>query len=157
MKLQKCVTMSVFSKFKLAKTLILLILSSQVSYGQSTLVTIAEDPFATTSSLSNTNEFNFNDLETGFNYNLAWDNVGSFDQVYVRSANKYGGAIDENTGLGSNYSYVKNAYNIQNSTLTLDTPSSYFGMWWSAGDSSNLLTFYNDDQIVSQYSTASMF
>ena len=121
------------------------------------MVTIAEDPFATTSSLTNTNEFDFNELTLGFNYNVDWDGVGSFDQIYVKNANRYGGALDESTGEGSPYSYVKKAFNIEHSTLTLDAPSSYFGMWWSAGDSANLLTFYNNENIVAQYSTASMF
>ena len=43
------------------------------------------------------------------------------------------------------------------STLTLDENSSYFGFWWSAGDPNNRLTFYNDDEIVAQYTTQSMF
>jgi len=123
----------------------------------STLVTIAEDPFATRSSLSNTDEFDFNSLSTGFNYNVEWSGVGTFDKIYVRDANQYGGAVDETTGQGSRFSFVRTAYGIQSSTLNLNTSSSYFGMWWSAGDSNNLLTFYDGDAIVAQYSTGSMF
>lgn len=37
-------------------------------------------------------------------------------------------------------------------TLTLDEPQTYFGLWWSAGNGSNYLNFYSDDQLVGSFS-----
>ena len=45
----------------------ILVLMTHTTYAQSTLVTIAEDSFATNSSLSNTEVFDFNDLPYGLN------------------------------------------------------------------------------------------
>jgi hypothetical protein len=38
--------------------------------------------------------------------------------------------------------------------LTLNSPSNYFGFWWSAGDASNVLTFYSAGQLVATFTTA---
>ncbi|WP_075087124.1 hypothetical protein [Verrucomicrobium spinosum] len=45
---------------------------------------------------------------------------------------------------------------VNQSTLTFDTASAYFGMWWSAGDAQNVLTFYLGDSIVSKFTTGSL-
>ncbi|MEO0797144.1 MAG: hypothetical protein AAFX93_18475 [Verrucomicrobiota bacterium] len=128
---------------------------SQVN-AQSTLVTIAEDPTQTTSSLSNTDVFDFNDLALGINNNVNWAGVGTFDTLEIANPNVWGGALDLTTGEASQFSWQRNK-TINTSTLFLDTPSSYFGFWWSAGDYNNQLSFYSGDQLLSQYTTASMF
>lgn len=110
----------------------------------------------TTSSLSNSNVFDFNDLGVGFNYDVSMDGVGSFDQVFVANPNVWGGAVDSSTGSASKFSWVGNKWS-PTTTLSLSSPSSYFGFWWSAGDASNLLTFYSGADVVAQYTTASMF
>lgn len=145
------------SKF-LTKTIVsgTMLLFTQLLYAQSTLVTITEDATATTSSLSNTDLYDFNDLSNGLNSNVSWDGVGSFDSLYVAPANVWGGAIDESTGQASKFSWQGTNWTPK-STLTLNENSSYFGFWWSAGDKNNQLTFYNDDAIVAQYTTQSMF
>lgn len=125
--------------------------------GQGILVTIYEDAGLQASTLSNVDVFTFNNFSTGLHTNVVWDGVGSFDKIYVLNANVYGGAMNESTGQRSRFSTVQRSRNIEVSTLTLDTPSSYFGMWWSAGDPANVLTFYNDDQLIAQFTTSSMF
>lgn len=124
---------------------------------QSILVTIYEDAGQQSSSLTDVDVFTFNDFSTGLHTNVVWDSVGSFDQIYVLNANRYGGAMDESTGQRSKFSTVQTSRGIEVSTLTLDNYSSYFGMWWSAGDPANVLTFYNDDQLIAQFTTSSMF
>lgn len=110
----------------------------------------------TTSALDNTNVFDFNDLGTGFNYDVSMDGVGSFDQVFVSNPNVWGGAVDSSTGNASKFSWVGTSWS-PTTTLSLNSPSSYFGFWWSAGDPTNLLTFYSGADVVAQYTTASMF
>ncbi|MDB6069531.1 MAG: hypothetical protein JWL81_702 [Verrucomicrobiales bacterium] len=122
----------------------------------SVIVTYAENPEANLSSLSGTQVFNFDSLKTGVNKNVAWGGVGSFDQLYVKGADSYGGAADATNPNGTKYSLQGAGTAVLNSTLLLDTPSSYFGMWWSAGDSKNVLDFYRGDTLVSTFNTASL-
>lgn len=141
---------------QVAGVAILFALAPISAVAQTVLVTIAEDSAQTTSSLSNTDVFTFNDLSRGFNYDVNWNGVGTFDQLYVSNANVWGGAVDQNTGTASQFSWQGSRW-AQTSTLQLIEASSYFGMWWSAGDPNNQLTFYSGDSIVSQYTTGSMF
>ena len=133
------------------------LLASLQTKAQGILVTIYENAGQQSSTLSNVDVFTFNDFSTGLHTNIVWDSVGSFDQIYVLNANRYGGAMNESTGQRSRFSTVQRSRNIEVSTLTLDNHSSYFGMWWSAGDPANVLTFYNNNELVAQFSTASMF
>jgi hypothetical protein len=136
---------------------IFFLLTSLQAKAQGILVTIYENAGLQSSTLSNVDVFTFNDFSTGLHTNIVWDSVGSFDQIYVLNANRYGGAMNESTGQRSRFSTVQRSRNIEVSTLTLDNHSSYFGMWWSAGDPANVLTFYNNNELVAQFSTASMF
>lgn len=122
----------------------------------SVIITFAENPDRTTSSLANTQVFDFNSLKTGVNKNVAWQGVGSFDQLYVKAADSYGGAADASNTKGSLYSLQGAGTSVLSSTLKLDSGSAYFGMWWSAGDSKNVLRFYNGDTLVSQFSTSNL-
>jgi hypothetical protein len=137
-------------------SIIINILLTHDTGAQSTLVTIAEDPSQTTSSLQNSDVFNFNSLPTGYSYDVSWSGVGSFDELYISNANVWGGAVDESTGAGSQFSWQGNNW-AQTSTLSLNESSSYFGLWWSAGDANNQLSFYSGDSLVAQYTTSSMF
>ncbi|WP_018969396.1 hypothetical protein [Rubritalea marina] len=120
------------------------------------LLVSVSDAGQTTSALDNTNVFDFNDLSTGYNYDVSMEGVGSFDQLFISNANVWGGAVDESTGQASKFSWVGNRWS-NTTTLSLNSPSSYFGFWWSAGDASNLLTFYSGADVVAEYTTASMF
>ena len=133
-----------------------LALSAAMSAGAATLVTYMENPDALNSSLSGTQVFDFNDLAVGLNTDVNWSGVGSFDRLYVKSPDRYGGATDAANPNGSRYSVQGAGTSVSTATLSLDSPSAYFGMWWSAGDPSNILSFYYQNELVAQYTTASL-
>ncbi|MBW4588806.1 PEP-CTERM sorting domain-containing protein [Aetokthonos hydrillicola Thurmond2011] len=102
---------------------------------------------------------NFDDptLKTGYNAaGFDWYNggtkIGSYTKTLIVNADQYGGAggtgkyFDVDTTRSSNGQTV--------STLTLNTPQSYFGLWWSAGDASNVLTFLSGNKVVQTITTA---
>lgn len=120
------------------------------------IITYAENPESNLSSLANTSVFTFDNLSTGVSKNVSWSGVGTFDQLYVKSADTYGGAADATNPNGTNYSLQGAGTGVLSSTLTLNTDSSYFGMWWSAGDASNVLQFYEGSQLVGTFTTASL-
>lgn len=122
----------------------------------SVIITYAEDPSANLSSLSKTQVFNFNNTATGKNSNVSWNGVGTFNQLYVKNADAYGGAADAQNPNGSRYSLQGAGSGVLASTLTLDSASSYFGMWWSAGDAKNVLEFYNGDALMGRFTTDSL-
>ncbi|MEH2309166.1 Npun_F0296 family exosortase-dependent surface protein [Nostoc sp.] len=89
---------------------------------------------------------------TGFQWNNGATNIGSYQNTLVMNAEQYGGAggtdkyFDVDTNRSGNGQKV--------STLNLTTPQSYFGLWWSAGDASNVLTFLSQGQVVYTMTTA---
>jgi hypothetical protein len=129
------------------------------------VVTYAEQPGVESSTLSGTSVENFNSLTAGDKYtNLAWTDgtttVGTFNSVYISAANQYGGATGTGYLNGSNYAVesasVGGANHVAASTLTLTTPSAYFGFWWSAGDANNEVQFFNGSTLVAQFTTATL-
>jgi hypothetical protein len=122
------------------------------------IVTYAEDPWDVNSQLSGTSVYDFNSLavvsgsQTEYT-NVVWDGVGTFDRLLVHKADRYGGAVDEENPNGSNYA-VQGLGTAGSTTLTFTTPNAYFGLWWSAGDASNILSFYDENGVlVAQFST----
>lgn len=112
------------------------------------------------STLSGTTVENFNSLSIGANYNVN-TGFGTINQVDVIAANQYGGApvssgpslyAVQTAGAGE----IGHATPITTTTLTLTTPSQYFGMYWSAGDAHNYLNFYNGSTLVGSFSTQSL-
>ncbi len=89
----------------------------------------------------------------GVTNNYQWiDNgklIGTYDQISVRTADSYGGAIDPSSNGGSsNYLTVdpnSSLGGLIQTTLTFEEDQKYFGMWWSAGDTKNRLAFYDGD------------
>jgi len=120
------------------------------------IVTYAEDPALNLSSLTGAQVFDFNGLKTGTSKDVTWKGVGSFDQLYISRADSYGGAADEKNKKGSLYSLQGAGAPVTSTTLQLDIASSYFGMWWSAGDSQNMLNFYQADNLVGTFTTSSL-
>ena len=120
------------------------------------IVTYAEDPNLTVSSLTGTQVFDFNSMKIGTNTNVVWEGVGTFDQLYIKSADAYGGAADATNPNGSRYSVQGAGTPVTSTTLQLDIASSYFGMWWSAGDPRNVLTFFSGDTLVGSFTTSSL-
>lgn len=122
----------------------------------SVVITYAEDANAYQSSLSGTSIFDFNNLSTGTNTNVEWSGVGTFDKLYIKKSDAYGGAPDAANPNGSKYSLQGAGVPVLTSSLFLAQDSSYFGMWWSAGDARNVLSFYDGDNLVSRFTTASL-
>jgi hypothetical protein len=120
------------------------------------VITYAEDPGAVNSSLIGTDVFTFDTLKTGLNQKVVWNGVGTFDQLFIKNADAYGGAASELYPNGSRYSVQGAGTSVIASTLKLDEASSYFGLWWSAGDSKNVLQFFNGDALVAQFTTDSL-
>lgn len=125
------------------------------------IVTYAENPNSVTSSLPNTSRYSFNDLAVNAkNTNVVWSGVGTFDAIYVKSADQYGGAVDPGYANGSPYavqsSSIGGSSKVPTTTLTLNEAHAYFGLWWSAGDATNVLGFYNGNTLVAQFTTASL-
>ncbi len=94
----------------------------------------------------------FNAVVSGNTSSLIATAVGNYisgGEFRVQSADQYGGAN------GSKYM----VFGVQSGsgapvTLTLPGLQSYFGFWWSAGDSNNGLTFYKGDTLLARFSTA---
>lgn len=89
---------------------------------------------------------------------LVWPGIGTTDVACVsKTPSQYGGASTEDSvpttgGMGTNYAWVENF----SLTLTLDEPSTYFGLWWSAGNDQNYIDFYDDDQLLGSFSCATL-
>ena len=60
--------------------------------------------------------------------------IGTYANATVSAADVFGGAF------GTDYLDITGT---QVTTLTLNSPQKYFGMWWSAGDANDLLTLYD--------------
>jgi len=133
----------------------LVILGASSARANGVLLTYAEDPGIQTSSLADTAYISFDNLSAGSNKNLVWSGVGTYDSAYILNADQYGGAggtgkyIVQSTSIGGS-----NA--VPTTKLTLNTPSAYFGLWWSAGDSANKLSFFNGSTLVASFTTASL-
>lgn len=89
--------------------------------------------------------------EAGFQWNEGTTKIGTYTNTLIENADQYGGAggkgqyFDVDTsrsGKGQTYS-----------TLKLDTPQSYLGLWWSAGDINNKLEFISKGQVVESLTT----
>lgn len=82
------------------------------------------------------------------NNNVAWNGVGSISSVYVEPGSMYGGANGSACAVQSEW--VGQPIAVPISTLTLNTPSAYFGLHWAAADSKNVLSFYENSILVGQ-------
>jgi hypothetical protein len=106
----------------------------------SVLVTYSAAGVQTTPA-ANASTYTFNSLPTGLNNNVTWSGIGSLNTVWVQAADQYGGA-----GGTGNYAVVgaeAQSANLLSTTLTLNAPQSYVGLWVSALDNQNQLTLYS--------------
>ena len=145
----------IISKFilTLAISAILGATSANAGYATGLIVSYAESPGSMNSSLTGTSVLNFDSLPLGLNTGVTWTGVGTIDKVYTLTADAYGGAG------GSHYpvqSADNSLGNIPVTTLSLNTKSGYFGLWWSAGDAHNSLDFYNGASLVASFVTADL-
>lgn len=125
------------------------------------VVTYAENSNSYNSSLTNTKVLNFENLPARSKItNYTWTNnsatVGTIDQFYVQASDQYGGA----GASGSNYPVQSQSVGGSNATptttITFSTSQGYYGLWWSAGDSANVLTFFSGNTLVAQFTTSSL-
>ena len=125
------------------------------------IITYAEDSNSYVSTLSNTTVFNFNSITANTKAtNLAWSNgtatIGTIDRIFVKAPDQYGGAGP----AGSNYAVdsltVGGSNATPTTTITFTAPHAYFGLWWSAGDALNVLTFYSEGLLVAEFTTSSL-
>ncbi|MEH2374840.1 Npun_F0296 family exosortase-dependent surface protein [Nostoc sp.] len=86
----------------------------------------------------------------GFQSNDGTLNVGSYKTTLIQNADQYGGA----GGTGKYFDVNANISGQTVSTLNLTTAQSYFGLWWSAGDANNVLTFLSKNKVVQTITTA---
>ncbi|MHC5727304.1 MAG: Npun_F0296 family exosortase-dependent surface protein [Nostoc sp.] len=86
----------------------------------------------------------------GFQSNDGTTNVGSYKTTLIQNADQYGGA----GGTGKYFDVNANISGQTVSSLNLTNPESYFGLWWSAGDASNVLTFLSKGVVVETITTA---
>src|SRR5262249_51911595 len=75
----------------------------------------------------------------------------SYDHLLVRSADAFGGAGGKGTYMTVNTSINKGS---SPTTVTLATPQRYFGLWWSAGDPNNVLSFFSGSTLIETFRTS---
>ena len=86
----------------------------------------------------------FNEFSTG-QYSSLTTAVGTLStagSLAIVAADIYGGA----GGTGNYFAVGAQSGSADPVTLTFSGPQSYFGLWWSAGDVNNTLTFYSGAQ-----------
>ena len=106
-------------------------------FGASSMVVTYEVAGVMTSPVLSSYTYDFNSIGTGSKSNISWTGwggTGTFSSVKVNPPDQYGGANNSNYAFSSDSTQM---------TLVLSTRVSYFGMWWSAGDSGNILDFYS--------------
>ncbi|MEH2325149.1 MAG: hypothetical protein V7K32_16625 [Nostoc sp.] len=119
-----------------------------------------ENPTVQTANYSNlvnarVQNFDASTLTTGYSANgFTWadegTNIGNYQSTLIVDANVYGGA----GGTGKYFDVdTKNGSQQSVSTLNLTTAQSYFGLWWSAGDPNNVLTFLSQGKVVQTMTT----
>jgi len=138
------------------KSLLSFIIVATLPASASVIITYSENPNAYNSTLSGTSVYDFNSNPLGRTANVDWNGVGTFDNLFIKKADAFGGAPDSANPTGSRYSVQGAGSGLLTTTLFLNTDSSYFGMWWSAGDSRNVLSFYDGDNLVSRFTTGTL-
>ena len=106
-------------------------------FGASSMVVTYEVAGVMTSPVLSSYTYDFNSIGTGSKSNISWTGwggTGTFSSVKVNPPDQYGGANNSNYAFSSDSTQT---------TLALSTKVSYFGIWWSAGDSGNILDFYS--------------
>ena len=118
-------------------SLLCLVMASMPVGAASSMVVTYEAAGVMSSPVLSSFTYDFNSIGTGVKSNVswsAWGGTGTFTSVKVNPVDVYGGANN------SNYTFANDS---TQTTLTLSTGVSYFGLWWSAGDAGNILDFYS--------------
>jgi hypothetical protein len=142
---------------RIASVLIPLLLAASQTQAASTygmIVSTAEGVGAFNSTLTGTKVQTFDTL-LGHNTNVSWNGVGTFSELNVINADQYGGAPSAASPTGTPYA-VEGIGQVGETTLKLDKATSYFGLYWSAGDSANNMKFYSNGELVANFTTANL-
>lgn len=82
------------------------------------------------------------------------DGLASFNTLYIHAPTEYGGAdggyygvVGSPTQAAGTWSLIWKTYT-WSSTLSFNSPVSYFGFWWAAADPGNHLTLYSGNNVV---------
>ncbi|MBR8837889.1 MAG: PEP-CTERM sorting domain-containing protein [Stigonema ocellatum SAG 48.90 = DSM 106950] len=124
----------------------------------------AGEQSADTSNLDNAQVENFDGLTQGYSASgFDWKAsdghtiIGTYTNTLIENADQYGGANGggQYFDVDTKRSNDNNQTNNQTvSTLKLNSPQKYFGLWWSAGDANNVLTFLSNGKVVETMTTA---
>lgn len=118
------------------------------------IISTAEGVGAFNSTLSGTKVQTFDSL-LGHNTNVAWEGVGTFSELNVIQADQYGGAPSKESPNGTPYA-VEGIGKVSETVLKLDQATSYFGLYWSAGDAANNMKFYSNGELVADFTTKNL-
>ena len=124
-------------KKALLVVLALMTVGEGLIFGASSMVVTYEVAGVMSSPVLSSYTYDFNSIGTGSKSNMSWTGwggTGTFSSVKVNPPDQYGGANNSNYAFSSDSTQT---------TLVLSTKVSYFGMWWSAGDSGNILDFFS--------------
>ncbi len=112
-------------------------------------------PADVTSSFSNITTSTFDSQATGNYSSLA---VSGFGTYQTTGSNKFAVVADNQYGSGTGNYFAIGAQSGTSGpvTLTFNSPQSYFGFAWNAGDANNGITFYNGTTSLGRFSTASL-
>jgi hypothetical protein len=118
--------------------------------GAAVLATYNGSPQTITTTVNGATVVTFDSLPLGVNSNVPLmdgaTQVGTFDLIRVLSGGPYGGA---------NASQYITPVDPQ-TTLTFASSAHYLGIWWSAGDQSNVIDFFSGSTLVAEFTTANL-
>ncbi|WP_422927998.1 PEP-CTERM sorting domain-containing protein [Singulisphaera sp. PoT] len=115
------------------------------------LLLTAEDAGVQATKISNTTTLTFNSLTPG-NYTSLSTSIGTITSpgLNIHTADVYGGA-----GGTGKYAAIGAESATTSATLTLLSPQSYFGFWWSAADAMNKIQFLSNGVEVGSFDPTS--
>ncbi len=121
------------------------------------IIAYVEAPGVEATSVAGATTVNFDGLTRGIFTSALVTTIGTYDAgggpaYAITGADAYGGAGDK----GNYMAIGAQSGSTGPVILTLNTPSNYFGFWWSAGDSQNSVSFYNGAQLLATISTAQL-
>ncbi len=131
-----------------------ILLTFTAASAQAFTVTIEEPTVQNKSTGNELFIVDFDDLTTdttdSFTKNSASSSYTYGSDLIIRAADQHGGAEDQH-GIASQHIESTTKPGIH--TIVVDQPQKYFGLWWSAGDASNILTFLKNGQVVATFNT----
>jgi hypothetical protein len=131
-----------------------LLLAFRLISGATVIVTYASSAGQQTTLASNPSTYTFDSLANGVNNNVTWSGIGSFNKLWVQSADQYGGA--GGTGKYAVVGAEASTASLLTSTLTLNTPEAYVGVWLSALDNQNVFTLYQGATVLATFNVSTL-